>query len=429
VAVGKISKASVDGISPASRDLFLWDTKLPGFGLKVTPAGKRIYVFQYRLGGGRREIPKRFRIGEHGRPWTPEKARAEAERLWAQTRHGIDPAAEKKARAVREQEDAELSFEAVADRFLSDYVKREWKGSYRYAESILRLHVKPILGQKSLTAVTRADCAKVLDRIPSEQIALRRNVYAVLRRLFKWTIGRGIEKSPLDGLDPPKLPASRDRVLNDEELRLAWLATKAIPYPFGPFFRLLTGTGQRREEVAELNWSELNRGRAEWNLPSERAKNSEASIIALSPLMVAELDALADGETWPRRGLVFTTNGKTPISGFSKAKARWEQAIVDLTAKEAETANGEPVQLAPWRVHDLRRTLATGLQRLGVRFEVTEAVLNHVSGSKSGVAGVYQRHDWLLEKASAMEAWATHIEGLLTKEDRSNIVSLADHRA
>lgn len=429
MAVGKISKASVDGVGPATRDMFLWDTKLPGFGLKVTPAGKRIYVFQYRLGGGRSEIPKRFRIGEHGRPWTPEKARTEAERLWAQTRHGIDPAAEKKARGVRELVDVELSFGAVADRFLSDYVKLEWKGSYGYAESILRLHVRPVLDGKSLPDITRTDCVKVLDRIPAEQIALRRNVYSVLRRFFKWAIGRGIEKSPLDGLDPPSLPASRDRILTGDELRLAWLASLSIPYPFGPFFRVLTGTGQRREEVAGLDWNELDRSKAEWHLPAERAKNSVASIIKLSALMIAELDAVAGSDKWPRSGFVFTTNGTTAISGFSKAKARWDQAIADLAAKEAEEAGTEALPFAPWRIHDLRRTLASGLQELGVRFEVTEAVLNHVSGSKSGVAGVYQRYDWRPEKAAAMEAWAAHILSILSDVDRSNVVSLSARRA
>jgi hypothetical protein len=173
--------------------------------------------------------------------------------------------------------------------------------------------------------------------------------------------------------------------------------------------------------VAGLSWSELNRERATWNLPAERATNGEPSIIPLNALAMAILDGLAGcadeaERKWPPKGLIFTTTGKRPISGFSRAKARLDADMLALARKDAEAASDDPddVTLAPWRLHDARRTLATALQRLGVRFEVTEAVLNHTSGaSRTGVAAVYQRHDWAEEKRGALDAWGEHCRRLI----------------
>jgi integrase len=124
---------------------------------------------------------------------------------------------------------------------------------------------------------------------------------------------------------------------------------------------------------------------------------------------------LAEGHQWPKIGYVLTTTGRSPISGFSKAKRMLDEKITEV---------GEGGTLPHWRVHDLRRTAATGLQRLGIRFEVTEAVLNHVSGAKGGIAGVYQRHDWAKEKRAALDAWAAYVERLLEDTDQTNVVRL-----
>ena len=127
----------------------------------------------------------------------------------------------------------------------------------------------------------------------------------------------------------------------------------------------------------------------------------------LSSAAIAELDGVAGGEKWPRKGLVFTTTGKTSVSGFSRAKRQIDLQVWYLLLEDKDDRT-----VGPWRYHDLRRTLATGLQRLGVRFEVTEAVLNHISGSRGGVAGIYQRHDWRDEKRAALNAWAGHVSSL-----------------
>lgn len=431
---GKITKSAVDAVKPGRGDVFLWDagdSSTKGFGLKVTPTGGRVYIYQYRL-GGRGAKTRRYTIGKHGQ-FTAETARKEAERLGRLVSAGIDPL-EDKQRLQREAVD--LAFNSYGARFLEDYVRSEWKASYTFAESILRLHVFPALGSKPLTKVTRADLTSLLDRIPAKKGALRRNVYAVVRRLFRWAVGRGdIERSPLEGFEAPAVAASRDRVLSDEELALAWEAAEDLGYPFGPMFQLLIVTGQRREEVAALDWSELHRDSATWTLPSDRAKNSMTHVVPLSASAVTILDGLArrrdpnaEKLKWPRRGLVFTTTGKTAVSGHSRAKDRLDTAMVKLRQKQAvERGEGllEASNIKPWRVHDLRRTLATGLQRLGVRFEVTEAVLNHVSGARSGVAGVYQRHDWKDEKRAALDAWGSWLERLIAGAGQgSNVVAL-----
>lgn len=420
MATGKLTKTAVDAAVPGGGDSFLWDDEVRGFGLKVTPSGTKSYILQYRT-GGRGSPTRRYSIGRHG-AFTPQAARVEAKRLAALVSEGKDPASDKKeARHVA----VDLAFDNYATRFLDLYVKHEWKGSYGFAESILRLHVTPVLKAKPLPSIKRSDVTRIFDGLPAKQIALRRNVYAVIRRLFRWAVGRGdLDRSPLEGFEAPSSPASRDRVLDDAELRLAWLAAPSLGYPFGPMYRLLIGTGQRREEVAGMDWSELDRGGASWRLPASRAKNNVASIIPLGNLMIAELDALAGKDKWPKKGLVLTTTGKAAVSGYSRAKSRLDRAMLALANEES--GDGERASpILPWRVHDFRRTFATGMQKLGVRFEVTEAVLNHVSGSKAGVAGVYQRHDWKAEKRDALDAWAAHVERVANDADRTNVVPIS----
>jgi integrase len=428
MATGKITKRTVDAFASVERDVLLWDDELRGFGLKVTPAGNKVFVIQYRA-GGRGSSTKRYTIGNYGSPWTPSGAREEAERLLQVVRQGGDPLVNKaeRGRIVRD-----LAFTSYSELFLKEYVRREWKATYADAESIFRLHLCPALKMKPLPDIRRSDIAALFDSIPREKMGLRRKAHAVLRRMFRWAVGRGdLDRSPLEGMEAPPAPKSRDRWLRDWELRLAWLAAGELGYPFGTLYRLLILTGQRREEVAGLDWKELDRDSREWSIPAARAKNGYATAVPLSTIVLDELDKIADGERWPRRGFVFTTRGNAPVSGFSGAKMRLDDAMLALARTEAKVAgdNPEHVEIAPWRAHDLRRTLATGMQRLGVRFEVTEAILNHVSGARAGVAGVYQRHDWKQEKRDALDAWARHVEQVVAGSDKTNVVSLADRRA
>lgn len=401
MASGKITKRCVDALMSAKSEGILWDDNLKGFGAKITKSGAVSYILQFRM-GGREAKTRRYTIGSHGSPWTPTTARDEAERLSLLIAQGIDPVEVEKQ---RRREAVDLAFNNYADRFGKACVGKGWR---ILVERSFRIHVAPVLGAKPLPKITRADVVAVFDRMPGTQVANRRNVFAVLRRLFRWSISRGdIERSPMEGMETPPPVKARDRWLSDEELARVWKEAYKTHRCFGPIVRLLIVTGQRREEVASLSWDELDRAELMWTLPGNRTKNSEPNRIPLNALAVGILDGIAGAEKWPRRGKIFPTSTGGGFTAYHKGKEKIDRLVAE--------DGGEPI--APWRLHDLRRTLATGFQRLGVRFEVTEAVLNHVGGSRAGVAGIYQRHDWKDEKREALDLWNEHIVSILSKTD------------
>lgn len=378
MAKGKITKRSLDGWIAQNYEGFVWDEGIKGFGAKFSRSGAISYVLQFRM-GGRETSARRYTIGSHGSPWTPVTAREEAVRLRLLIAQGIDPV---EADNQRRRIAVDLAFENYADQFIGSCKRAGWRG---LVERSIRIYVKPVLGKKPLPNIKRHDIVSVLDLMPAQQAANRRNVYAVLRRLFVWAVSRGdIERSPMEGMEAPPPGKARDRWLLDPELARVWRQSFHTNRHFGAIVRLLILTGQRREEVASLSWEELNREERMWSLPGERSKNGEPNSVALGKLAISVLDGVACSVTWPRRGRVFSTSSGAKFTAFSKGKAKLDELIA---------ADGGSMFL-PWRLHDLRRTLATGFQRLGVRFEVTEAVLNHLGGSRAGVAGIYQRYNW-----------------------------------
>lgn len=427
-----ISKRTVDAAQPGDRDIFFWDQEVKGFGLKVTPTGGKIYVLQYRIArpGETANTPaRRYTIGKHGN-FTPEQARSRAKELTLLVASGIDPRekeanelaeknAAKQAAAEQSRLETELAFNRMADLWLDHYENEKGRrpSSISQASLVVRNHLKPALGSTPLPHIGRTQLQPIIDAIPAKQKAMRRTVFAYASILFGWAMTRGyILINPLLSMAKPDAPKARDRVLTDAELGEIWSATEALTAPWGQLYRLLLLTGQRKSEVAGMQWDELDQTAALWTIPASRAKNEKVHLVPLSPLVVAELDALGGGTTWPKSGYVLTTKGRTSISGFSKAKRALDNIITVSRGGEAIT---------PWRIHDIRRTVATGLQRLGVRFEVTEAVLNHVSGAKGGVAGVYQRHDWKDEKRAALDAWARRFEELVQgTQPGDNVVKL-----
>ena len=325
MATGRVTKRAVDAMTPVAHTNFLWDDELRGFGVRITANGAKAYVYQYRL-GGREAAKKRATIGRHGSPWTPDTARAEAKRLALLVGQGIDPV---EAEKERRRQTITLAFGSYAQRFSDEYLKTHWPKGWALASGILRRDAAPAFAGLSLPQITRGHVAGFLDGL-ADRPAVRRNAFAILRRLFRWAVSRGdITASPITDMDAPAAPRARDRVLADDELALVWHAAEGMRYPFGPMFLMLAATGQRREEVAGLAWSELDRGSATWTLPAGRAKNGQAHLVPLSPRAVDLLDALArllggkasnDDARWPRRGLVFSTTGKTAVSGYSRAK-------------------------------------------------------------------------------------------------------------
>jgi len=421
MAVLKINKRNVDAAAvPAARDEYFWDTELRGFGLRVTPRGVRSYVVQYRLKG---RPARRMTIGIHGSPWTPEKARSRAEQILMDVKCGDDPV---NAARKRTRDAIDLEFSRYVETFTEGYLKHEWKDSWRDAKRQLELHVVPILKGRPLPEIEKHEVAKVVQRLRA-QSALARNTHAVLRKLFSWAVDQGdLQSSPISAAPPPA--KARKRVLSPDEIVAAWQASFALDRPMGHFVRLLFATLQRRSEVAELPWSELSLEGAIWRQEGERVKNEQDHLVPLNGLAVSLLSEIAvrtdkagAEPRWPAKGHVFTTTGTTPISGFSKVKAKLDKEMLPILQALADRrvdALGDPrerVTLRPWRLHDIRRTGTTQMQALGIPIEVTEKVINHKSGETRGIRGVYNLHAYTDEKRKALDAWAAYLQRLLAE--------------
>lgn len=321
---------------------------------------------------------------------------------------GRDPALERKASALEARRKAaheKLTLGALLEQWSA---LRLTERRERYAAEAVRAIKYAFVGHLKSPADTldRAAVVRVLDTLAKDgKTAVASRTAAYGRACYHWAIKRGsLASNPFQDL--PLAPiAKRERVLTDEELRAIWQATVG-PGPFNAIVRALILTGQRREEVAGMGWGELAPDLSSWAIPASRAKTGAAHVVPLSTQAQAVLRGAP--RLW-ESDLMFP-GLRGAFSGFSKAKAALDKAS----------------GVKDWRLHDLRRTMATGLQRLGVRLEVTEAVLNHVAGSRAGIVGVYQRHTWADEKRAALNAWGAHVAALVERREAArNVVSLA----
>jgi integrase len=238
-----------------------------------------------------------------------------------------------------------------------------------------------------------------------------RAIFSALSGFFGWLAKhRRVPSNPCTGVYRPEAPKARERVLTNAEIVAFWNATDEVGEPFGQLLKLLLLTGCRLNEVAGMARAELSEDVATWNLPGSRTKNHKPHVVPLAPLARAALATVKQIEG--AVGLVFTTTGKTPVSGWSKVKGRLDEAM----------------QTSPWRLHDLRRTAATGMAELGIAPHIVEAVLNHVSGARAGVAGTYNRAAYAPEKRAALERWALHVGGLVEGR-QANVVRLPSDRS
>ena len=263
---------------------------------------------------------------------------------------------------------------------------------------------------RTLDSLTRADRPRARRAgISGTGNAIAARTAAYGRACFAWAAKRDkVSANPFLALPMPDAGPARDRVLTDDELAAIWRAAAATPGSFGRLVQLLLLTGQRRDEVAQMAWSEISPDRTTWTIPGSRTKNGKPHLVPLSEmasgLLPAETDA-AERDT----ALVFPGQRGTAFSGWSKSKAEID----------------EHAGVTGWRIHDLRRTLATGLQALGVRLEVTESVLNHISGSRAGIVGVYQRREWAAEKRAALDSWTQQVQGMLDGQGTGgNVVAM-----
>jgi integrase len=388
----KITNAVLERLKPpAVGQVDYFDSAYPGLALRITAKGVKSWTYFGRVHG---KI-KRATLGRY-----PDLSLAKARRKAGETadamRQGIDPAAAKRAQraAVRD------NFEGV----LTEWLKRDQAENRSHAEvkRLIERETLPAWRGRLMSTITRRDVLDCIDAVVDRgSPIMARRLHAHLHRLFRWSVGRGIiTANPMEGMEKPGSETQRDRVLSDAELASVWRAAEKVGWPFGPVVRLLILTGARRQEIGGLRWEEIFGDKIE--LSGSRTKVGEAHTI---PLSTVALDVIA---TLPRIGnsaYLFTTTGKTPVSGWTRSKELLDKAIIEFNDGRA---------LSDWRLHDLRRTVATGLQRLGVGLQVTEAVLGHVGGSRAGIVGVYQRHEYAEEKKAALEAWGRFVQDMLT---------------
>ncbi|MEM9308785.1 MAG: site-specific integrase [Pseudomonadota bacterium] len=380
--------------------LELPDPALSGLYLIVQPSGAKSWAFRFRFAGK----PKKLTLGK----WpvmTIADARAACSKAVEEVEHGKDPSeAKKRTKAARleahlsQRDRVKTLIEQYAFRHLSTLksgatVKRE-----------LDRHVVSVWGERDVRDIARRDVVDLLDEISGTGRKVTANrVRAYLNKFFGWCVEREIvHASPMAGVKPVSIERSRDRVLNDDEIKWFWLACNDLGQPWGHLGKLLLLTGQRLGEVVGMNEDEV-RGDT-WHLASERTKNGRAHDVPLSDNVQDVLAGLVRIKS--DAGLLFTTTGETPLSGFNKGRRYLADRMVEIASREI----GQPVEIPHWTFHDLRRTAATGMARLGIPVRVTEAVLNHVSGTGGGIVGVYQRHDYADEKRRALEAWGEKAE-------------------
>ncbi len=413
----KITKRLVDTTNPQDRDAFVWDTEVHGFGLKVTPGGRKVYILQYRI-GGRGHPTRRYTIGKHG-GLTPDQARDIAKKLRGQIADGKDPIEiEKEERRKESEARAKADQPQTFGKLAEQYIEKECPNLVRGSdvESVIRRQIVPALGSIPCAEIRMRDALLLIDDLlAAGKPAAAHKLREIIRRLGHYLVEQdiGIDVSPFARRTSRIPKVERDRKLRDDEIAALWQACETVGYPFGPLVQLLVLTGQRRNEVGGMLRGEVDFGKAEWIIPANRSKNDKPHLVPLSDPALAVMKALP-GFDGPH--LFTTTDGQRPVSGFSKAKRRLDSVI-------AEQQDGADID--PWRLHDLRRTCRSSMAALGVPEIVSEKVLNH---QPDKLARTYNVHEYRDEKRNALERWAQHVMGIV-QPDTGKVVALRNLKA
>jgi integrase len=406
-----LTDARIQGLLPGDGRAEYRDHVVRGLRIRVGVSGVKTFVLRVRFAGK----PRNYTLGHyHDERFTLSQARMLAQKMLDDIADGRDPA-------------LNLGRDAADDHRLKGlvelYLQREVRGRKRSAAEIERtfnVNILPVLGERYVDFITKADVTNLVEKVtfrtPDERNAGKRDtprqgrmVHQLLSAFFNWLLPRmdQMQLNPCATAWRPRIAPPRERLLSKAEIRSLWSAsTKAGS--FGKGVQLLMLTGQRRSEVFGAFWSEFDLDKRLWIIPGTRTKNGKANQVHLSP---SSLEVL---RTIPRASgvsILFPAKGRSnvPVSGFTKL---WASILARVT-------NGLEEPLEHFTMHDIRRTVATGMQRLGVRLEVTEAVLNHVGGSMAGIVGVYQRHDFRDEKAGALTAWASELHRITQREGPS----------
>lgn len=387
------------------------DAALPGMCLRVYQSGTKSYILSTRVAGKL----KRRKIGDATGPHSIPLA--EARRLAGDAKDNAkagQPLARYEAPAPPTGN--VMAFGQIADEYIKREVPRLARG--HEAESMIRKTLLPAWRRIPVTDLRKRHARELTDAIVGKTPSAAYRLHETYTRVLNWALEHydddelGIEVSPFANLKPPVTKTPRNRALTVSEIRSLWRVWRETGYPFGPLQQLLLLTAQRRGEVAAMQWSEVDAAKQLWTIPAEKTKSDRAHIVPLSDQAVAILDALprfVDGD------FVFsTTSGQKAVAGFSKAKALANYYTDKLVAA------GDIESVAPWRVHDLRRTARTGIAELGVPEIVSERILNHAS---RGLVAVYNVFEYQTEKADALQRWGNRVREIVTPPPE-NVVTI-----
>ena len=370
----RFTDAYIRNLKPSDARYDVFDANLAGFGLRVSPSGTKSWIVLSR----NLNRKTRATLGRY-----PQLSLADA-RQRAMT-------------SLQMMADGEFNREKSFDTF--EQALEEWYSkdqsknkSFGQVRSAVELHVRPALKNYKLKDIQKRDIIKLVDLVGRTAPTQANRVLAFTKRFFNWCVSRDLlDVSPANGIAKFSNEVSRDRVLNESELEKVLNATFKMRYPFGPLFRILLMTGQRLNEVSGLTWSEIDMLSATWKIPRDRVKNKSSHLVHLSQPVLEELERL---RSISKHDLIFTTTGKTAVSGFSRAK------------HQLDNLSG----IRDWRLHDLRRTFATvATETLGFTPFVVDRVLNHVSGSVKGIAAVYQRGEYIEQRRGVLDAWGQYL--------------------
>jgi integrase len=398
----------------------LIDAGQPGFGVRWNGKNKVTFLAFARFGDSKN--PVRRTIGTYGsatdgeaRVFTLADARAEAERWRNQGRAGKDPKAEHERALRASRRQSASTFEKAAVEFFKVKVPHERKGDE--VERDIRKEFITRWAKRAIGEIERADIIDAIEEVRDRGSPYQAyNLLGYARRLFDWAVVKyDLEKSPCDRLRPRDLGLKkrpRKRILNSRELAAFWRASEGMGYPYGPLFQLLALTGQRKSDIADCRWSEISLDNRLLVIPSERYKSDADHVVPLSEPVVRIFKSLP---TFKTDDYVFsTTFGAKPVNGFSKAKARLDRRMLAELSK-----------LDPFTIHDIRRTMRSGLSALPIEQHVRELVIGH---TQPGLHKVYDCYAYLDEKRKALDLWAGRLMPIV-RPPPSNVVSLEQSRA
>jgi integrase len=383
----KLTKGVIDELSTPIKDHVYWDVACPGFGVKVTPKGRKVFIVLYRTGGAGSRLRK-YTIGPYGRV-TLHQARAAAQQIFAAKLEGRDPATERRDARRRMTTD---QVHDLLESFIAKHVSQN--RSARAISQMLRRELGPYL-KRSIHEIGKRDIMDVVSAVEQRGAPVAANkVLKAIKTFLRWCVGRAVlDRSPADDIPLPTKEVARDRVLSDDELARVILSARQIGGPYGGIVELLALTGQRREEVARCVWDEIDFDGRIWSLPNQRTKNAKLHTVHLSDQAIAVLkQAKRQGK------FIFSITGTNPFQDFNNGKRNLD-GLSGITG---------------WRLHDLRRTCVSGMASLGIAPHVADKILNHQSGTISGVAAVYQRHQFLAERKEALEKWGVHVAQIVS---------------